>query len=155
MVEKINYSSCKTSIGILWISEKDGFICKISPNMPPIGNNTKTPVITETILQLNEYFAGKRKEFTVPVTLDGTEFQQKVWLRLAAIPYGKTCTYKQIADDIGHPNAQRAVGAANNKNKILIIVPCHRVIGADGSLTGYAYGLKVKEFLLNLEKQNS
>lgn len=155
MDKQINYSSCKTPIGTLWISEEGGYICAISLEMPSIGNNIKTQVINETISQLNEYFAGERKEFTVPITLDGTEFQQNVWLDLMTIPYGQTCSYKQIAVDIGCPNAQRAVGAANNKNKILIIVPCHRVIGSDGSLTGYAYGLKVKEFLLNLEKQNS
>lgn len=103
------------------------------------------------IRELTEYFLGKRKQFTVPLHLVGTEFQKKVWRALLEVPYGKTVTYKDIAKKIGNPKALRAVGMANNKNKIPIIVPCHRVIGSDGKLTGYAAGLSIKEKLLKLE----
>ncbi len=101
--------------------------------------------------QLTEYFAGKRKVFDLPLELKGTEFQKKVWQALREIPYGTTCSYGEIAAKIGNPKASRAVGGANNKNPIAIVVPCHRVIGANGSLVGYASGLRTKEALLKLE----
>ena len=104
--------------------------------------------------QLDEYFEGKRKSFDIELAPEGTDFQKKVWGALLKIPYGKTCTYKDIATAIGNPNASRAVGGANNKNPIPIIVPCHRVIGANKSLVGYAYGLGIKEYLLNLESKD-
>lgn len=101
--------------------------------------------------QLTEYFAGKRKVFDLPLEPHGTEFQKKVWQALREIPYGTTCSYGEIAAKIGNPKASRAVGGANNKNPIAIVVPCHRVIGANGSLVGYASGLQTKEALLKLE----
>ncbi len=101
--------------------------------------------------QLQEYFAGKRRAFDVPVDLQGTPFQLEVWNRLSAIPYGQTRTYAEIAEEIGKPKAFRAVGMANNKNPVPIIVPCHRVIGARGKLVGYAADVKVKRYLLELE----
>lgn len=101
--------------------------------------------------QLQEYFAGKRRSFDVPVDLQGTPFQLEVWKRLQQIPYGQTRTYAEIAEEIGKPRAFRAVGMANNKNPVPIIVPCHRVIGAGGRLVGYAAGIKVKRYLLELE----
>lgn len=101
--------------------------------------------------ELEEYFLGKRQEFMVPVELHGTEFQQKVWAALQAIPYGQTRSYGQIAAQIGLPKAVRAVGLANSKNPVSIMVPCHRVIGSKGQLTGYAAGLENKKFLLGLE----
>ena len=104
--------------------------------------------------QLDEYFAGIRKEFDIPIKLEGTDFQIKVWKELLKIPYGETCTYLDIAKHIGNPKAYRAVGMANNKNKIMIIIPCHRVIGSNKKLVGYAGGLDVKEKLLKLEKEN-
>lgn len=107
-----------------------------------------------TMRELQEYFEGKRKEFTVPLAMEGTEFQKKVWNALLKIPYGQTCSYKEIAIQIGSPGACRAVGMANNRNPIPILVPCHRVIGADGRLTGYAGGLDMKEKLLKLEREN-
>lgn len=106
------------------------------------------------VKELEEYFQGKRKEFTVPCRPEGTDFQKRVWEALTRIPYGETRTYKEIAVEIGNPGASRAVGMANNKNPVPIIIPCHRVIGSDGKLTGYAGGLGVKEFLLNLEREN-
>ena len=106
------------------------------------------------VKELEEYFQGKRKEFTVPCGPEGTDFQKRVWEALTRIPYGETRTYKEIAVEIGNPGASRAVGMANNKNPVPIIIPCHRVIGSDGKLTGYAGGLEVKEFLQNLEREN-
>ena len=106
------------------------------------------------VKELEEYFQGKRKEFTVPCVPEGTDFQKRVWETLTRIPYGVTRTYKEIAVEIGNSRASRAVGMANNKNPVPIIIPCHRVIGSDGRLTGYAGGLGVKEFLLNLEREN-
>ncbi|MDE6123887.1 MAG: methylated-DNA--[protein]-cysteine S-methyltransferase [Eubacterium sp.] len=103
------------------------------------------------INQLNEYFGGTRKAFDLPIEMHGTEFQLKVWNELRNIPYGETRSYKDIARKIGNPRAVRAVGGANNKNKLMIVVPCHRVIGTDGSLTGYAGGIEVKKKLLDLE----
>ncbi len=107
----------------------------------------------KALLQLGEYFGGKRKRFDLPLELHGTEFQKKVWNALCGIPYGETRSYKEIARIIGNPKAVRAVGGANNRNKLMIVVPCHRVIGANGSLTGYASGTDVKKKLLDLEKQ--
>lgn len=109
----------------------------------------------EVTAQLGEYFAGQRTEFTVPLAPRGTEFQQRVWAALRTIPYGETWTYLQLAEHLGNPAAIRAVAAANGRNPIGIIVPCHRVIGSDGSLTGYAGGLERKRFLLDLERPAS
>ncbi|MCC4768877.1 methylated-DNA--[protein]-cysteine S-methyltransferase [Methanosarcina sp. DH2] len=108
----------------------------------------------EASRQLEAYFSGKLKSFNVKLAPEGTEFQKSVWKALCEIPYGETRTYKDIAVSIGNPKASRAVGLANNRNPIAIIVPCHRVIGANGKLTGYASGLDVKEFLLKLEENN-
>ncbi len=104
--------------------------------------------------ELDEYFEGKRKTFDIPLRTHGTAFQEKVWAALRAIPYGEVRSYKEVAEAIGHPKAYRAVGMANNANPIFIIVPCHRVIGSDGSLTGYGGGLPMKKALLSLEKGN-
>ncbi|MDB2387459.1 methylated-DNA--[protein]-cysteine S-methyltransferase [Shewanella sp.] len=101
--------------------------------------------------ELLEYFAGKRQQFNVPLAPQGTEFQQQVWHALSLIDYGCTCSYADIAEQIGRPKAVRAVGTANGANPIAIIVPCHRVIGKNGTLTGYAYGLALKQKLLHLE----
>lgn len=110
-----------------------------------------TPLLRETARQLREYFAGKRRSFTLPLAPQGSEFQKKVWKALQTIPYGETRTYKQIAEQIGHNLAFRAVGMANNRNPIGILIPCHRVIGYDGKMTGYAAGIGIKEQLLALE----
>jgi len=103
--------------------------------------------------QLEEYFAGERIEFTAPLNPRGTEFQKRVWAALREIPYGQTRSYRQIAERIGCPSACRAVGLANAKNPIWIMIPCHRVVGSDGSLTGYAGGLPLKQRLLDIEKR--
>lgn len=114
-----------------------------------------SPLLSQAIQQLEEYFKGKRKRFSLPVAPGGTPFQRRVWDALCQVPYGKTCTYGQIARIIGQPKACRAVGMANHRNPIAIVIPCHRIIGANGSLTGYAGGLEIKEKLLELERRQS
>lgn len=103
---------------------------------------------------IEEYLEGKRKSFDFEIFMEGTDFQKNVWKELLKIPYGKTVSYKYIADKIGNKKAFRAVGNDNNKNKISIIIPCHRVIGSNGKLVGYANGIDMKKFLLELEKEN-
>lgn len=149
-------------IGELAICEDNGKIVlvnvvKTKEDIEEIAKNSiqkETSLIKNTKQQLDEYFAGKRKKFDIPIKLDGTDFQIKVWKELLKIPYGETCSYLDIAKRIGNPKASRAVGMANNKNKIIIIVPCHRVIGSNKKLVGYACGLDVKKKLLELEREN-
>ena len=114
--------------------------------------NEENELCRKVKLELNEYFSKVRTYFDIPLKFEGTSFQLKVWKALYKIPYGKTCFYQDIAINIGAPKACRAVGGANNKNPIIIIVPCHRVIGKNGSLTGYGGGLDLKEKLLDLER---
>ena len=109
------------------------------------------PYLFGVFTQLREYFSGERKLFNVPLDLEGTDFQKKVWEELQKIPFGKTISYKTLSENLGDVKAIRAVGKANGQNPVAIIVPCHRVIGADGSLIGYACGLDIKEKLLQLE----
>ena len=135
-------------IKVEFLDEKNQFINK------KYGTEKETLLIKKTKKELMEYFDGKRKIFDIPIKLNGTDFQVKVWKELLKVPYGKTCTYLDIAKKIENPNASRAVGMANNKNKIQIIIPCHRVIGSNKKLIGYAGGIKVKEKLLKLEKYN-
>jgi methylated-DNA-[protein]-cysteine S-methyltransferase len=111
------------------------------------------PVLVQTERQLNEYFAGRRKEFSLPLDIRGTPFQKHVWEALLAIPFGETRSYGQLAKQLGNPRATRAVGAANGRNPIPIIVPCHRVIGSSGRLTGFGGGLETKALLLGIEKK--
>ncbi|GJH41399.1 hypothetical protein RCZ04_19490 [Capnocytophaga sp. HP1101] len=122
----------------------------------------QTTVVEESSLlllelekQLKEYFAKKRKEFSLPLALVGTSFQEEVWKVLQTIPYGETRSYKEQATVVGNPKGVRAVANANGKNRISIIIPCHRVIGSDGTLTGYASGVERKQFLLDLERSNT
>lgn len=134
-------------VAILWDQEK--------PNRVPLPAQIESkndPLILETEKQLNEYFQGQRKAFSLPLELRGTPFQAQVWERLKQIPYGTTLSYKTIASQIGKPDAVRAVGTAIGRNPISIIIPCHRVIGRKGSLTGFAGGLPRKKFLLMLEE---
>jgi methylated-DNA-[protein]-cysteine S-methyltransferase len=111
----------------------------------------ESPIIRQALREIDQYFAGARHEFSVPISFNGTPFQNKVWATLKKIPHGAIPSYSDIADDIGRPSATRAVGMAINKNPIPILIPCHRVIGRDGSLTGYAGGLEIKRRLLDLE----
>ncbi|MCL2196973.1 MAG: methylated-DNA--[protein]-cysteine S-methyltransferase [Treponema sp.] len=141
----------------LFIAEENGVICDVSFKKDKITSDyekDETKILKETIKQLGEYFDKKRKNFNLPISLHGTDFQIKVWNALKKIPYGETCSYTQLAAAIGNPKACRAVGMANNKNPAAIIIPCHRVIGSNGSLTGYAGGLEIKKRLLDLEKTN-
>ena len=110
------------------------------------------PVLEAAAAQLTEYFAGERRQFDLPLDLVGTEFQKSVWVALADVPYGETSSYGDQAERIGRPGASRAVGAANAKNPVPIVLPCHRIVGADGSLTGFAGGLETKQRLLALER---
>lgn len=109
------------------------------------------PILIQAERELRAYFAGERTSFSVPLDAIGTEFQKKAWAALLTIPYGETRSYRQLATQIGNPKASRAVGAANGRNPISIIVPCHRAIGSDGALTGFAGGLEAKRYLLALE----
>lgn len=112
-----------------------------------------TPLLEEARRQLLEYFSGSRRNFDLPLETEGTDFQKRVWHALLEVPYGRTSSYKELALAIGRPTASRAVGMANNRNPLAILVPCHRIVGTDGSLTGYAGGLDKKSFLLKLEKR--
>lgn len=148
-----------TKIGKLGICEENGDITNIYFENSKIKNEDyeimENEIIKEANRQLSEYFDGKRKEFKLPLNPKGTDFKQSVWASLQRIPYGKTCTYKDVAIDIDNPKACRAVGLANNTNPIPIIFPCHRVIGSNKKLVGYAGGLEIKQYLINLEKENS
>ena len=131
---------------ILWENDKPNRV-----RLGPMSEAPDNPLLMKTARQLEEYFAGTRNAFDLELDFAGTEFQKKVWAALLTIPFGETRTYSQIAEQIGHPSAVRAVGAANGRNPISIIAPCHRVIGASGKLTGFAGGLEAKERLLTLE----
>ena len=150
-----SYKICNLSKLLkIGIAEKNGAICGVffCPDKKPGGfKKNETPLIKKTAKQLDEYFNKKRKKFDIPIELDGTAFQKKVWNALLNIPYGETRSYGETAAAIGNSKASRAVGMANNRNPIAIIVPCHRVIGHDGSLTGYGGGLELKQALLDLE----
>lgn len=144
-------------IGLLGIAEENGSICRVffSDIKALMGFEiTETPLIQKAGIQLTEYFNGKRTTFDLPLVLHGTKFQKSVWNALQTIPSGSVCSYKQIATMIGNHKACRAVGMANHHNPIVIIIPCHRVIGANGSMTGYAGGLPIKKYLLELEKHH-
>ena len=145
----------ETPIGKIVIAESDGAISHLLfyDDKRLAGYETKeTPGIKKAEKQLKDYFEGKRTEFDLPLYMDGTDFQKSVWGALQKIPYGETRSYKEIAEQIGNPKAVRAVGLTNGKNPISIIVPCHRVIGSNGKLTGYAGGLGIKDYLLKLEE---
>lgn len=118
----------------------------------PRGRGRPDPALAAAVVQLDEYFRGKRREFSLALDLRGTEFQKKAWRRLAAIPFGRTATYAEVAAAIGRPKAVRAVGQANHRNPVSIIIPCHRVIGSDGRLVGYGGGLWRKRWLLAHER---
>ena len=140
-------ASDKGLVAILW--EKD------SPRrvrLDELVAEEQHPVLVETARQLGQYFAGKRKTFSIALDMRGTRFQKDVWEALLAIPFGETRSYGQLAKQLGNPRASRAVGAANGRNPVSIIVPCHRVIGSSGKLTGFAGGLDAKAHLLGLEK---
>ena len=119
--------------------------------LPADAREKETPLLKQAITELKAYFAGQRRHFDLPLDEQGTDFQKRVWAALREIPYGQTRSYKQIAEAAGSPHGYRATGMANNRNPISIVTPCHRVIGADGTLTGYGGGLDIKKKLLELE----
>lgn len=139
--------------GTLWIAEEKGAVTHIT-NTPLPTEYGESPVLRQAVSELTEYFAGTRKNFSVPIAPAGTAFQLKVWAALRDIPYGETRSYGEIAAAVGNPKASRAVGGANHRNPILILTPCHRVIGANGALTGFGAGLPMKEALLKLESEH-
>ena len=141
-------------IGKMTLLEQNDALIAASLHDLPAGYRQDTPLLRSAEEQLLSYFAGERRTFDLPLRMQGTPFQIQVWQALREIPYGETRSYGDIARAIGNPRACRAVGMANNKNPLLIFVPCHRVIGADGSLTGFGAGLSVKEYLLRLEAGN-
>ncbi|MHA4838283.1 methylated-DNA--[protein]-cysteine S-methyltransferase [Sphingopyxis sp. MSC1_008] len=132
---------------ILWENDKPDRV-----RLGALSEKADHPVLLETERQLAQYFAGTRRTFDVPLSFAGTDFQKRVWAALLAIPFGETRSYGEIADQLGNPGASRAVGAANGRNPISIIAPCHRVVGSNGKLTGFAGGLEAKAFLLDLER---
>jgi methylated-DNA-[protein]-cysteine S-methyltransferase len=136
-------------VAVLWSSDDDGHRVPLAD----LVESSDNAMLLEAQSQLNEYFAGTRTEFSVPLDMRGTPFQKQVWQLLTEIPFGETRTYGQLAAQLGSALVTRAVGAANGRNPISIIVPCHRVIGASGKLTGFAGGLEVKEQLLHLESE--
>jgi len=164
----VTFSSIDTPIGEIFIASTIIGICKIS-----LGGDDKeffswlkTNFADEKIVEVSpqkicavsairDFLDGKIKEFNILLDIRGTSFQKKVWRELRKIPYGKTCSYKEVAEAIGMPKSWRAVGQANGANPLPIVIPCHRVIAADGSPGGYSGGIKIKSFLLNLEKRNS
>src|ERR1700722_7949701 len=153
------YKYCASPLGKLkLVASETGLIAILWENDNPrrvpltgLVEDNDRKILVETERQLKEYFSGKRNEFSIPLDMRGTAFQKDVWRALQAIPFGTTLSYGQIAKQLGRPTASRAVGAANGRNPISIVVPCHRVIGSAGKLTGFAGGLDAKAHLLNLE----
>lgn len=153
----MNLSYYESPLGTLTLMEENGSLTAVHLERvePPKGcRPAETPLLSRARRQLWEYFEGKRKSFDLPLAPAGTPFQQEVWLRMSEIPYGQTATYSQLAAKAGHPTAARAVGGACHSNPIAIILPCHRVVGSTGKLTGYAGGLPMKEALLALEQRD-
>jgi methylated-DNA-[protein]-cysteine S-methyltransferase len=150
------YKKIKSPVGELTLVATDTHLTSVwfdnKPSLKNAEHSKDHPILVSAESQLQEYFQGKRQKFDLPLESSGTEFQEKVWKALRKIPFGQTWSYKKLATTIGNPKACRAVGAANGKNPLSIVVPCHRVIGAQGSLTGFGGGLENKEILLNLER---
>lgn len=146
----------RTPFGEGWLGEKEGALCALRLGEPPAGAPEQTSdLIQQTSEWLHGYFSGSREPFLPPLRLNGTPFQEKVWRALCEIPYGETRSYAWLAQRAGSPRACRAAGDACRRNPIWIVVPCHRIVGMNGALTGYAGGLAMKEALLLLERGNS
>ncbi len=154
----MSYRTISSPIGELTVVERDGSLVglymtdhKPAPHLETFGERDDD-TLPQLDAQLGEYFAGKRTDFDLPLAPTGTDFQRKVWAALRTIPYGETWSYGRLAEAVGQPGAARAVGLANGRNPISIVVPCHRVVGSSGKLTGYAGGVERKAFLLDLER---
>jgi methylated-DNA-[protein]-cysteine S-methyltransferase len=141
-----------TPIGTLWLSRDERGLSSVGFD-GPAGADSGDPLLADAAAQLDAYFAGELERFDLPLSPGGTDFQRRVWSAVAAIPYGTTTTYSALAASIGRPSACRAVGAANGRNPLPIVVPCHRVVGTAGALTGYGGGLASKRLLLDLEQR--
>ena len=141
-----------TPLGAVRLTEEGGSIIRIELTDTNASSFAPTPLLHEAKHQITAFLRGDRRQLDFPIRMVGTPFQQRVWRALQQIPYGTTRTYGEIATAIGNPRASRAVGMACNKNPLLLIVPCHRVVGANGKLTGFAYGTDAKQWLLELEK---
>lgn len=148
-----NVSYYESPIGLIEITGGISGISSLYFIDKPANRENSNSYLDECVKQLDEYFKGIRKDFNLKLDINGTPFRKMVWNKLMDIPYGKTCSYLDIAKAVGNAKSVRAVGGANHNNKISIIIPCHRVIGSDGSLTGYGGGLWRKEWLLNHERQ--
>jgi methylated-DNA-[protein]-cysteine S-methyltransferase len=144
------YASYSSPLGAITVSSNGAAVVEVG-FCSPTSSSDSCPIAHHAVQQLHEYFSGKRQHFELPLAPSGTAFQQRVWRALLTVPYGQTASYKDIASQLGDVNAVRAVGMANSRNPIAIIIPCHRIIGTDGSLTGYAGGLDKKQWLLQHE----
>ena len=155
-VPQSRFCRWNSPIGTLVIAEDGKGISELflGTKAPAGSREETTPLLREAMQQLSEYFSGTRRDFSLPLSLHGTSFQLADWEALCSIPYGETRSYRQIAEQIGSPKACRAVGMANHRNPIAIVVPCHRVIAADGNLGGYGYGSEIKRYLLELEQRH-
>ncbi|EOS76140.1 methylated-DNA-[protein]-cysteine S-methyltransferase [Lachnospiraceae bacterium 10-1] len=155
--ERVNYKyHINTPVGIICVEANEEAVTGLyieKNEIFPKQEKPETALLKKAGIQLEEYFSRKRKVFDLPLAPSGTVFQKKVWEALCTIPYGETRSYGEIAAQIGNPKAYRAVGGANNKNPIMIFIPCHRVIGADGSLVGFGGGIDAKKFMLDLERK--
>lgn len=151
-LEGIGY--CESPIGIIRVCSNSEGICALNFVDFKASKENLNITVTEAIKQIREYFNGQRLEFDLPISVTGTEYQTRVWEALSTIKYGETATYKDIAKLVGNEKASRAIGGANNKNPVAIILPCHRIIGSNGKLVGYAGGLDKKQWLLDHEKKN-
>ena len=152
-----HWTTMRSPIGRLLLVEENGVLLEVrfsdgpKPVQPPQDAQENKAPFAETIRQLEDYFAGRRRDFDLPLSPQGTAFQKKVWNALLNVKYGRTASYADIARSIGNPGGVRAVGLANGRNPIPVIIPCHRVIGSNGTLTGYGGGLDIKRKLLDLE----
>ena len=164
----VTWATIKSRIGVIRVAATPRGVCEIALGRETaedffgwlerhVGHAPRRPersgLVALALVQIAEYLAGRRREFDLPLDVRGTDFQRRAWAAVAAIPYGQTRTYSQVAQAIGRPAAVRAVGAANGANPLPLVVPCHRVLGSDGSLTGYGGGLDVKRKLLDMESQ--
>ena len=170
MPEELGWATIRSRIGTIRVAATQRGVCKIALGKEialdfyrwlerHVGQAPRKParsgIVVLALDQIAEYLDGRRREFDLPLDVRGTDFQRRVWAAVAAIPYGETRTYAEIARAMGRPAAVRAVGAANGANPLPLVVPCHRVIGSDGSLTGYGGGLAVKQKLLEMEKRET
>ncbi|HET8816417.1 MAG TPA: methylated-DNA--[protein]-cysteine S-methyltransferase [Pseudidiomarina sp.] len=149
------FGTVMTPLGLVYVGSNGDAVTEVYFTDTPTASASSCTVVQQALQQLKEYFAGQRKHFNLPLHARGTAFQQSVWQQLQEIPYGQLASYKDVAHAIDNPKGVRAVGMANNRNPISIVIPCHRVVGTNGSLTGYGGGLDKKEWLIALERSHT